>query len=264
MAAEVEKESELSDSPEEALASAMKNPELERGSYYELCAGVGSNYWAFEWISPKPASLSRCCLVPTIKGMGLLGGQLEGLGAEVLVSLGSGAGLVEWLLAGRFERVICVDVFYRPEEGGAVSSWVMPQLRGAVASSWTARGEEGDRRGDDESGQEGRSGIHFVHPSETTKLREIVDGQTVAFLLCWPQLQPCEVAAYAEAVGGHVKVRGVMVVAGENCSPEPRAAAAAAGCREDALVADGQDVKCLSEPCRVWTFPTASPAVRPA
>lgn len=86
-------------------------------------------------VCPKPPVLGSSCIVPTIGGAGLIGSRLESLEADVIVSVGSGAGLLEWLLAGRFPSVVCVDVFYRPGEGGRIDEWVIPQLRPLPAST---------------------------------------------------------------------------------------------------------------------------------
>ncbi|CAJ1337033.1 unnamed protein product, partial [Effrenium voratum] len=109
----------MEDTAERDLAAAMEDPDLSQGDYYGLCARLPLHCWACEWISPKPKVLQNCCLIPTIGGMGLIGRHLNDLGAEVIVSIGSGAGLVEWLLSARFQ-VICVDYFYGLSAEGMV------------------------------------------------------------------------------------------------------------------------------------------------
>lgn len=250
--AELEEEDE-EEEPEAALAAAMEDPDLECSSYYELCGRVPAHHWAFEWVCPKPPQLSGCCLVPTIGGIGLIGARLAALGAEVVVSIGSGGCLVEWLLAARFGTVICVDVFYKPDESGQVSKWVVPQARRAVAAGWHKAGGEAQ--------SEGGEGLLFLHPGEAARLGELLCGRRAALLLCWPQLQPRDIAAYAEVAGGVDRVLGVVVVAGENCSPRnPADAAAAAGCSRTAVVEGGEEVRCLSEPCWAWAFPPVAAA----
>lgn len=234
------------------LAEALCEPGLEPSEFYALAAALPQHCWGCEWINPRPEGpLCACCLVPSIGGMGMLGGRLAGLGAEAIVSIGSGAGLVEWLLAARFDHVVCIDKFYRLTDDGAPITWVMPQMHAAVREDW--------RRRADRDEPDGGPKLGFVDPTEaTTRLPLLLGGRTVAFLLCWPQLQPADIAAYVESVGGIDRVMGVVVVSGENCEPrDPAEAAAVAGCERLALVADGEEMHCLSEPCRAWTFACA-------
>eukprot|EP00435_Cladocopium_sp_Y103_P054865 s2252_g18.t1 len=111
-------EDDLQAEVEIALAAAMTDPDLSQGDYYDLCARLPSHCWGYEFISPKPGVLQNCCFIPKIGAMGLIGRCVASFGADVVLSIGSGAGLLEWLLSPRF-NVICVDYFYTVSDSGA-------------------------------------------------------------------------------------------------------------------------------------------------
>jgi len=227
-----------SEAPEERLAEMMHVEALSQKTYYDLVAPVELNCWAFAWLAPTPPPLHNCCLVPTKACMVRLASSLAHIAADVVVSLGSGAGLVEWLLAPT-HTVVCVDEFYKLTDN-SVDEWVLPQLRSAVRAR---------------HGLEHVSGMDahiqqpvFVDRGDCAGLVASVAGRSVALLLCWPQMQLSDIAEY---VGGLCSVQGLVMIAGDNCLPDPSAAASVVGCQS---IARHEDVECLSEPCTMWTF----------
>ncbi|CAE7941094.1 unnamed protein product, partial [Symbiodinium sp. KB8] len=113
--------------------------DMGQGDFYDLVARLPLHCWACEWISPKPGVLQSCSLVPKIGAMGLIGRTLDALEAEVVLSIGSGSGLIEWLLSPRFP-VVSVDFYYQPSPAGGVDPWVLPPLHDDVRRSWQADG----------------------------------------------------------------------------------------------------------------------------
>uniref|UniRef100_A0A7S1A8N0 Uncharacterized protein n=1 Tax=Noctiluca scintillans TaxID=2966 RepID=A0A7S1A8N0_NOCSC len=227
-----------SEAPEERLAEMMHVEALSQNTYYDLVAPVELNCWAFAWLAPTPPPLHNCCLVPTKACMVRLTASLAHIAADVVVSLGSGAGLVEWLLAPT-HTVVCVDEFYKLTDN-SVDEWVLPQLRSAVR----ARHGLEHVPGTDAQIQQ----PVFVDRGDFAGLEASVAGRSVALLLCWPQMQLSDIAEY---VGGLCSVQGLVMIAGDNCLPDPSAAASVVGCQGIAL---HEDVECLSEPCTMWTF----------
>lgn len=224
------------DDPEELLAQSARDPEMPRHRYYSLAELMQPHCWGFEFVSPKPEPFRQCCLIPTKAGAELLLRCICSLRPEVVVSLGSGAGLVEWLMA-EWLCVICVDSFYKPREGGSADRWVMPQLRQAVLESWSSGGYA--------------TGLSFIGVGELAELKAAVADRRVVLFMSWPQLQVQDLRAYATCVGG--TLQGLVIAQGENCHPaDPAEAAAAAGCR---VMGDGVELEVLSEPCAVFTCP---------
>ncbi|CAE6949415.1 unnamed protein product [Symbiodinium natans] len=74
---------------EAALDEVLRDPCASQADFYDLVARLPLHCWACEWISPKPGVLQSCSLVPKIGAMGLLGGRLAALNAEVVLSIGS-------------------------------------------------------------------------------------------------------------------------------------------------------------------------------
>jgi len=233
-------EDDRSSLAEAALAAEMQDPFLSRSTYYDICSHVNVHCWAFEWVHPKPQVLSSCCLVPTIGGIGLIGGRLSEMDAEVVVSIGSGAGLVEWLLAPRFDSVVCVDNYSSgfPQDNADAGVCLLPQAHAddqLVAVNW----------------------------KDVAALQAAVGAKRLALLLCWPQLQPSTIESYISALASTpARLVGLLVIVGENCwPPDPRVAATSAGCCSTPLVDGGEEVKCLSEPCWAWAFAAHHPAL---
>jgi len=63
-------------------------------------------------------------------------------------------------------------------------------------------------------------------------IRRTMQHTRLLLLLCWPQLQPSTFESYMTALASTpAKLVGLLIVAGENCSPQdPRVAATAARC----------------------------------
>ncbi|CAE7251311.1 unnamed protein product [Symbiodinium pilosum] len=196
---------------EAALDEMLRDADASQGDFYDLVARLPLHCWACEWISPKPGVLQSCSLVPKIGAMGLLGSRLKALGAEVVLSVGSGSGLIEWLLSPRFP-VVCVDYYYRPSATGDVDSWVLAPLHDDLRRSWN----EDDTR------------LSFVKPGDDSALQKVLNSRRTAALFVWPQLDLTSLQSYALAVGS--SLCGMVFVVGENCSPSPVAAAAAFNC----------------------------------
>ncbi|CAE7553441.1 unnamed protein product [Symbiodinium sp. CCMP2592] len=145
--------------------------------------------------------------------MGLIGRTLDALEAEVVLSIGSGSGLIEWLLSPRFP-VVSVDFYYQPSPAGSVDPWVLPPLHDEVKRSWQA---------------DGSGSIAFVSPGDDPALVAALGSRRAVALFVWPQLDLAAVSHYASVAGS--QLGGMVFVVGDNCAPVPTAAAAAFGCK---------------------------------